>query len=209
MKWLYRIPLHLLKWLLIKIPMQLLGMIILAPLLLFIPRDKEYLPRMFKWFDNADYYRKPKGSLIDGLSGDPEHRNQYKDPTGWWARYYWLAIRNPINYFQYYKLGVAYELGNVTDIQHSGNRYTSDWIRNKTFKNNGLFIAEVTIKNKVYWELYWVFNWNDSQCLRLRLGWKINQVPEMSILSQVTANRHFQFTFNFHPYKEIQDRSGI
>ena len=207
MKWLIRIPIHLMKWLFIKIPMQLLGMIVLAPLLLFIPRDKEYLPKYFKWFDNADYYRKPKGSQIDGLSGDPGYRNQFKDPTGWWARYCWLALRNPINYFQYYKLGVAYELGNISDISYSGNRFTSDWIRKGGSNNSGLFVAEVRIRNRTYWELYWVFNWSDDRCLRLRLGWKINQVPEKSIYDQVVENRHFQFTFNLHPYKEIQDRS--
>lgn len=207
MRWLYRIALHTIKLLFIKIPMQILGMIILAPVLLFIPKDREHLPRVLRWFDNADYYRKPKGSLIDGLSGDPGFRAQYKDPTAWWPRYYWLAIRNPINYFQYYKLGKAYNLEDVNMIWKTGNRYTSDWIRDKSIPNDGLFQAEVTISGKVYWELYWVYNWSDDRCLRLRLGWKINQVPEKILEDQVTESRHFQFTFNLHPYKEIQDRS--
>ena len=69
--------------------MQILGMFILAPALLFVSKDKEHLPRILRWFDNADYYRKPKGALIDGLSGDLGFRAQYKDPTAWWPRYYW------------------------------------------------------------------------------------------------------------------------
>lgn len=208
MKWLYRVLIHTAKFLLIKIPMQLLGMVVLAPVLVFVPKNAQHLPKAFKWLDNADYYRKVVGEQTDGLSGDPGIRARWKNPDGWLARYYWLAIRNPINYFQYYKLGVSYRLQDIDKITYSGNRYTSDWIRDRDVPNNGLFLCEVVLGGRTYWEIYLVINHLSDRCLRLRLGWKINQAPEYEIVDQLVRNEHLQFSFNIHPFKEIEDRSN-
>ena len=99
---------HFLIFFFVKLPIQLLGIPILAVLLLFIPKNVEYLPRLFRWWDNHERYTSGNKN-DDGLSGPDYIRDKWRNPTGWMARFNWLALRNPANYFQYCILGKVKE----------------------------------------------------------------------------------------------------
>ncbi len=110
MLFLVRLLLSLAVFLLLDLPMLLLGLIVLALVLPFIPKGRESLPKCLAWFDNHSGIVRgyPMG---DGLSGDPLYR-KLRAANGhtnlFWERYYWLALRNPTNHFSYVVLGHKY-----------------------------------------------------------------------------------------------------
>ncbi len=127
----------------VLLPLQALGSIILVLILPFIGKDKEHLPRCFRYFDNAEYYFKEKIwgveellrigykeseliliSRLDGLAGPYRYREErgiypvahYSYFKLLYNRYVWLAWRNPVNYFKYAVLG--FKLEGETILRH-------------------------------------------------------------------------------------------
>ncbi len=110
MLFLVRLVMNVVLFLVVDFPVMLLGMVVLAVVLPFIPEDKETLPKCLAWFDNYSG-RLKRYPLGDGLSGDPLYRHLRRDAGHtnlFWERYYWLALRNPANYFSYAVLGHTY-----------------------------------------------------------------------------------------------------
>jgi len=167
---------HTLVYLLIVLPLELLGMIILPIVLIFISKDAVHLPFLFRWWDNHEYYLRNNGSLddLDGLSGPKYHRIRegIEGATGLkllWARYKWLALRNALNYFQYKYLGLTWD-DDYTIISKHGENDVDD-------VNPGTYKVVVKIKGKEYWEHY---SYTDvpftNRTIRIRMGWKIGTV---------------------------------
>src|SRR5690349_2988503 len=103
----YRLIKRVLQWVIILLPLMLLGFIVLAVVLPFIPKDTEVLPKWLRWFDNYSGYRN-EYPIGDGLSGDPDYRIRRRldgHKNLYWERLNWLALRNPVNYFNYKVLG--------------------------------------------------------------------------------------------------------
>lgn len=95
-------------YLFVCLPLELLGMVVLPVVLPFIPANQEVLPKYLRWFDNASTYVGFVYPAGDGLSGDVAYREMRKaegHTNLFWERYYWLALRNPINYFSVVVLG--------------------------------------------------------------------------------------------------------
>lgn len=188
---------NFLIWLLVVLPLTLLGMVILALYLPFLSREAKVLPRYLKWFDNWS------GPERDGLAGYEHysHPSQvHKRPSdmeGFCARYRWLALRNPVNYFQYSALGKWIDpLGfqpldgskidlNVGDRSKEGLSYTYAAI---------FFMQQLMCKVK---ELYWVKAYTifgRRLCIRLRVGHKLNHSDSKAYMAQ------WVFSFSpFHP----------
>lgn len=113
------IVVQLIKFLFIVLPLELLGLIVVAVALIPTLRDRrilqddlqeQRLSSIFRWFDVGD--------TIDqkyGLNGDLPYQLRFLDgdivnPSAfkvWRMRYNWLALRNPLNWFQYNVLGIA------------------------------------------------------------------------------------------------------
>jgi len=180
MKWIYRIIKQLLTLLIINIPLQLLGIPIVAIELLFHLHDKRLnncldQRLLLKWFDNGD-----EKDLIYGLNGDLgyQHTNNITVKSTKWeiykARFIWLAIRNPLNYYKYRVIGVrTSKLGRITYqknyIQGIGNNpllEVSDW------HYAGVRIIDL---DKGGWEVYIVYKYpfKQDRCLRIRMGYKL------------------------------------
>lgn len=175
------------------LPLTLLGMVVLSIVLPFIPRDVEQLPRIVKWFDN--WSGVPPG---DGLSGDPGYRSQLEDPTSFRSRYYWLALRNPVNYFQYKILGM------VTDsefwVSHTNSNYdVGD-------KSNGGILDQELISvstGRRYSEFYFIKPYifmNRKLCIRIRIGYKIGNRFANSITKPPPVIQWVFSASPFHPY---------
>lgn len=167
---------HILSWLLIIFPLTLLGMVVLAIVLPFIPRDRETLPRCIRWWDNHEAHLKEMAD--DGLSGPPDYRAALlakgTDPEGFLARYNWLALRNGLNYFQYKVMGFQVQ-DDFKVISIKGNPEVGD------HKGKAAGVYEVTIQNggKTYWELYWIYEYPGTDyIMRFRMGWKIGNPYE-------------------------------
>lgn len=193
---LLRILKQALVLILILLPLELLGLIILPVILPFIPKDQEYLPCWLRWYDNHERYTyQDTQDGIDGLAGDKYYRVKHKiypytvNYSFWhllWHRYLWLALRNPLNYFQYKycgKLGPSYVTvlkgePNVGDLpgQKQGTRYME--------LANGAW--ELYCVKRLYGKLW--PKWFHNRGLRVRIGWKIT-----------TPKKHYQFCFVINP----------
>ena len=173
---------HFLTFFFVLIPLQIAGILILPFILPFIHKDREYLPKSVRWFDNHEIYFKNKD--LDGLAG-PDY---YREPRGiypfgphkYWKllyyRYTWLAFRNPVNYFQYKVLGQPLEGEMVleeTGTYEIDARYGQYGTHRATLKDfDGKVLA---------WEYYTVqpLFWRFS--LRFRMGWKIGKIDRAEV----------------------------
>lgn len=137
---------NLLLLLLINIPLEILGWIILLPVCFLSKKDK--LPVILRWFDNADLY-------IDRDTST--YLNVIK--SGWFNRYCWLAFRNPCNYFGYKILGFKSNFS----IPRSPVGDSAGYVP-------GLFYIE----HSGYYEYYYIKKWSATKCFRFRMGWKLS-----------------------------------
>lgn len=183
---------HLFILLAVKLPLQIIGLPILAVTLLFVPKHKETLPRFLRWFDNHELHLRPNGD--DGLSGPPKERARYKDPTAWWPRFRWLALRNPVNYFQYSVLGFTVQMPCEATTE-SPNVGTHRW-NDRGVKRNWLRNRD----GKEYWEYYAVIPLYKNWHFRARIGWKIDDKAELYDGLPV------QWVFAITPLKRLDDK---
>jgi hypothetical protein len=174
--WTYRIIKHLLIYLVVLTPLEIIGLIILFPVLLFVSKDSYSLPKYLAWFDN---------DTLDGINGSYSFRKDMKtraedDPSFLrlaYARYVWIALRNPLNSFQYQKLGIPLML-QIGPTRHLGDTNVGD------MDYCGTEITEVDIfdtKVRTYWELYTIIPYRvpfykQPLCIRIRLGWKLTSI---------------------------------
>lgn len=190
-------------FLVVTIPLQLVGILMLPFILPFISKDSETLPSIFRWFDNAEI---PLGigSQDDGLAG-PKY---YRDPaiasykkflfSDYLAlllcRYIWLAFRNPINYFQYKVIGICIPKEGIEVVQLGNPR-----IGNKSGDVSGVSHLIIKISNKTYYDYYKVIKLWSGRCLRIRLGHKLDK-PE-----ECTPGQYKQFvcTLNLAVYEGL------
>ncbi len=162
-KFFFRLIINLLKFACVSVPLQLLGIIALATYIPFTSpagNDKS-LPYFLRWFDCADFYANRDTSTYLKVIAE-----------GKFARWYWLAIRNPINYFNYMYLGFYMDSKATTDFSMSTNTRP---IGDSSDCNPGLWITEISCKDGNYYEYYYIYKWTSNYCFRFRMGWKIGQ----------------------------------
>lgn len=144
------------------LPMMIIGAIILLFVCPFMPKDKLQLPKYFRWWDNVDSY-----------IGRDTRVYQSVCQQGWWARYCWLAWRNPINYFDYVHLGLKWNGTELYDVYNSNEDDVGDgtypgWRHIEVVQYDGK-------EWKPYFEYYLIYKYPfaPKYCLRFRCGWKI------------------------------------
>src|SRR5690606_22399774 len=116
-------------------------------------------------------------------------------PTGWLARFHWLAIRNPINYFQYKVLGRELSVNNsIKKIKGDLKVGTHDW------NTRGYYYQEVENDGETLWELYVVYPLFKNYHFRLRMGWKIG-----GYFSRRSPGEHMQWVLAITPFKKLGD----
>lgn len=219
---LYRI----LQLLLIKLPLQLIGIPVAAIILLFKLRDKrvgsnalydQRLPKMFRWFDVGDV--RDKGYGINGdlgyqtkqLLGSEEvlMSCQLQDaisinpPSIWkiyWMRLNWLALRNPINYFQYNVLGIrSVNLGRlikVIDRSDNFNLERDDYSKSPEIGDWPGHVAGFRYREfENAKEYYWIYRYPflKSRCFRARIGHKLGHTyPYRAVIQWVCTIQPFK-----------------
>jgi hypothetical protein len=171
----------------------------------FVPKDKEVLPKAFRWFDNADAHVVHWKPVPDGLCGDIPYRVRRAEQGHtnlFWERYYWLALRNPMNYFSVKYLGLPY----VENFRIFGNTETSDqgesgYVFKEGFSDHDALTSIPCVHSKsncaefYYVKAYKLFG--KDLCIRFRVGHKLPHT-----LKGVLIHAGFVFTFNpFMPYR--------
>lgn len=173
---------HALIFLLVCLPMMIAGAILLLFVCLFMPNNRIKLPYIFRFWD-----------IVDGWIGRDTSVIQKIYAEGWWSRYTYCAWRNPVNYFDYFYLGLNW---------NGSEEYTlydpaEDDIN--TGNQQGYRHIEVMQGDKSYYEycLVWVYPFAKPRCLYFRFGWKIvNKDNPAGSVSQwvLTINPFCTFT---------------
>lgn len=178
---------HFLVFVALVLPLTVVGWIILYPVLLCLPREANNLPRFLRWFDNVDN---------DGLIGDRANQERnYKlgiDPFGDFAKYKWIAFRNPVQGFKYLFLGI-----NILDIGYIvaenkpdiGGEIVGD------YTSGGTLFATTFNGARKYYEYYLIKPhriFNKNLCIRARFGWKLAGLGDK-------PRTHVSWTFAFNP----------
>lgn len=179
-KFLLRLIKHLSILVLVSIPLQLLGIIILLPVVVYCHYTcNTKLPKCIAWFDSFDLYSdRDKSVYLQVIE------------SGILKRYIWLAFRNPLNYFGYKVLGI--QVGDIPlkQLYYHGDRNVGDG------SYPGFYSQEVEINGHSYYEYYLIVLWSPTKCLRFRMGYKIGTLttnPPGSYIQQVCV---------LQPYKD-------
>jgi hypothetical protein len=168
---------------LISIPLQLVGIVVLAvylPIHKFLVqkgiRKTVKLPYFLRWFDNADIYIGRNAETYLNVFGSTTY-----------ALYTWLAFRNPLNYFGYKVLGV--EVNSVPKVIETNYQYL---VGDNTGKTEGFFYQELTVRGKRYYEYYYIKKWSPTKCLRFRLGYKFGKPYFQYTVQQVIVLQFYK-----------------
>lgn len=201
---------HFLVWIFIVWPLHIIGIPLLAVVLLFIPKNQEYLPRMLRWFDNHERYFNDH-SNIDGLAGPDYYRAKRNliATSGffklWYERWIWLAWRNPINYFFYAVLGAKHEdmagyqrlVLSEPELVEIGTQ-PEDYAGTETVQ----FVIFDTDKDTIKYSPY--FMWrkvipykNNTRCIDLRIGWKFNSEMDKDV---------YQWALVISPFEDFKGK---
>lgn len=178
----YLIAKQALTFLVVLLPLQIAGIIILPFVLPFVSKDKEQLPRFVRWFDNHESYYAFMHSQIDGLAGSAKYRRQQgltEDSSAlklFYIRYKWLALRNALNYFQYKYLGLNWV---VDGYEYKVVTTRGDSEVNEDFPGSYTVILREPGTNKVFFEHYKCIKIPYFPVvLRIRIGHKIGHPSE-------------------------------
>lgn len=197
---------HLLTLISIKLPLQIVSIPILAIALLFYLKDKrckgdlhdQRLPDFLKWLDNGDVLDRAYG-----LNGDLGYQLKYSNLESPWTLYImrlnWLAFRNPINYFQYHKLGIQQE--DIEDLIYISERATFIGEEVGDWSSPGVREVDILLTTgKTAFERYWIYQYPfwPTKCFRARIGWKFSNI------SKIDRAKHFQWVFTVQPIKDYR-----
>jgi hypothetical protein len=187
-----RIFLSVIKWLLL-IPLDIVfGIIakILNPVVVLFASDSGYLPWWLSYFETTD-------NSLDGDSGWVENHLWFAKGSRGIKRYIervrWL-MRNT---------GMGFNEKVLGGLANGGMLYTAvgDEATGNRPLHNGWVFRTITNPNGrgTYWCFYYVRSWNSTMCIRILLGWKIWQYPQVG--------KKLQFTLNFNPFMGWADHA--
>lgn len=163
----------------VELPLEIAGYIVVPIALLFCKKDDEHLPKIFRWFEDANDSYDGINSAINGDSGwRKEHYPNGKNKT-YLARLLWL-FRNRIGYFSSRVNGVKVSEIDPSSIRVQGNP--------KVTSNGGTIsdFCKITLKLKdgrSRFGFYKTIRYKGFLCgfyCRIYVGWKLADVAEMN-----------------------------
>lgn len=180
---------HLSIMLVVSLPLQLLGSLILIPATMIW--DIGHLPRCLRWFDSADPFTGRDTSVIKSINSGKS--NYYPHITNKLLivlhKYLWLAWRNPINYFEYKVLGFKAIVTHSASVSVSYQNQSDigKEIGDHPLDAPGFEFREQCINNNLYYEYYLVYQYPfmKSKALRFRLGYKLSNTNKHDYVQQV------------------------
>lgn len=175
---------HLLIFVCVLIPLQIVSAVLLP---FVLPFYRGPLPRALRWFDNADQFNGRDTSVYKSVI-----------QQGIRYQYYWLVLRNPLNYFGYFVLGLTINANFTQRILHNA---PDGEVGDATNCVPGLFYTEVEMEGKTYYEYYYIKTYtigSTVRCLRVRIGHKFGD--------DVSYGQHTQFVGLISPWHSYSGR---
>lgn len=200
--------LRLIAIILVELILEILSFVVVPVALLFCKKDDEHLPKIFRWFEDANDTYNGVNSAINGDSGwRKEHFKEPKNRT-YFARLLWL-YRNRIGYFSSRINGVKVSEIEPSSVITQGNpRVTS---------NGGVIsdFCKVTCKLKngrtrfgFFKTIHYKGFLSGFYC-RIYVGWKLLDVAEMNEYNKATFMQpddkaFLKSVWCVNPFKRVQ-----
>ena len=196
--------LQLIAIILIELLLEILSFVVVPIALLFCKKDDEHLPKIFRWFEDANDYYDGKCAAINGDSGWRE--KHYPEPTNrtYKARLLWL-LRNRIGRFSSEILGVKVDEVNPYSIQTIGDPN----ITSNGGKKSGFCKVTCVLKNgKKRFGFFRVVRYGKFYC-RIYLGWKLMDIAGANALNfkeftQKDDKKYLKTVWCINPLKKVK-----
>ena len=201
--------LQLLVIVIVELPLEMLGYIVVPIALAFCNKQSEHLPKWARYFEDASDLYDGENSAINGDSGwQKEHYPNGKNRT-YFARLRWL-YRNRIGYFSSRVNGVK-----VSEIEPSSVRVQG----NPKVTSNGGAVSDfckVTLKLKDGRSRFGLFKtiryrgFLSGFYCRIYVGWKLLDVAEMNEYNKDTFlqsddKAFLKSVWAVNPFKRVQN----
>ena len=201
--------LRLILIILVELLLEILSFVVVPVALLFCKKDDEHLPKIFRWFEDANDYYDGKCAAINGDSGWRE--KHYPEPTNrtYKARLLWL-LRNKIGYFSSEILGVKVDDVNPYSIETSGDPY----IASNGGKESGFCKVTCTLKDgRERFGLYKVVRYKgflSGFYCRIYVGWKLMDICGMDEENKATFMQpddkaFLKSVWAINPFKRVRN----
>lgn len=138
---------------------------------------------------------------IDGTLGDDDYRYASRDipfglkNTSFLGQYWWMAFRNPFNYFKRFILACDVRKDVVEKI--AGQDHVRDDLNSTGWQ---------FLKCGKYYAFYgvWKWKWSDTHAVVIQLGNKFDLQDNFKAYPSDQEYKYFKgFTFEINPYKDI------
>ena len=190
----------------VEFVLELLSFVVVPVALLFCKKDDEHLPKIFRWFEDANDYYGGKCAAINGDSGWRE--KHYPEPTNrtYKARLLWL-LRNKIGRFSSEILGVKVDEVNPYSIETIGDPY----IASNGGKKSGFCKVTCALKNgKKRFGFFRVVRYGKFYC-RIYLGWKLMDIAGANALNfkeftQGDDKKYLKTVWCINPFKKVNQK---
>ena len=175
--------LRLIAIILVELMLEILSFVVVPVALLFCKKDDEHLPKIFRWFEDANDYYDGKCAAINGDSGWREKKH-YPEPTNrtYKARLLWL-LRNRIGHFSSEILGVKVSDINPYSIETIGDPH----IASNGGKESGFCKVTCVLKNgKKRFGLFKTIRYKgflSGFYCRIYVGWKLMDIAGANALN--------------------------
>ena len=193
----------------IELPLEILGYIVVPIALAFCNKQSEHLPKWARWFEDANDTYNGVNSAINGDSGwRKEHFKEPKNRT-YFARLLWL-YRNRIGYLSSRINGVK-----VSEIDPSSVRVQGNI---KVTSNGGAVsdFCKVTLKLKDGRTRFGLFKtirykgFLSGFYCRIYVGWKLMDVAEMNeynkdTFMQADDKAFLKSVWAINPFKRVRN----
>ena len=175
--------LRLIAIILVELMLEILSFVVVPVALLFCKKDDEHLPKVFRWFEDANDYYDGKCAAINGDSGWREKR--YPEPTNrtYKARLLWL-LRNSIE-----------TIGDPNITSNGG-------------KESGFCKVTCTLKDgRERFGFFRVVRYGKFYC-RIYLGWKLMDIAGANALNfkeftQKDDKKYLKTVWSINPFKKV------
>lgn len=193
----------------VELVLELLAFVVVPVALLFCKKDDEHLPKIFRWFEDANDYYDGKCAAINGDSGWRE--KHYPEPTNrtYKARLLWL-LRNKIGHFSSEILGVKVDEVNPYSIETIGDPN----ITSNGGKESGFCKVTCTLKDgRERFGLYKVVRYKgflSGFYCRIYLGWKLMDICGMneenkSTYLEADDKKVLKSVWCVNPFKRVEE----
>ena len=202
--------LRLIAIILIELLLEILSFVVVPVALLFCKKDDEHLPKIFRWFEDANDYYDGKCAAINGDSG--WRKEHYPEPVNrtYKARLLWL-LRNKIGRFSSEINGVKVDDVNPYSIETIGDPN----IASNGGKKSGFCKVTCTLKDgRERFGLYKVVRYKgflSGFYCRIYVGWKLMDIAGANALNfkeftQGDDKKHLKTVWCINPLKKVNQK---